>query len=200
MPAAEHNPALLIIVSGPAGSGKTTVCDRMIDAFSPSLQRLITSTTRAPRQGEQQGKDYYFLTDEEFEERIKAGQFYEWAQVHNHRYGTLKSEILDKLNRNIDLLLNIDVQGAAAFRRAAKVDPLPAGRLLSVFIMPGSIEQLRERLLSRGQDDQAEIERRMQAAKKELAEGENFDYHILTGTREEDFGRLRDIYMAEKGS
>ncbi len=200
MPPEEHNTALLIIVSGPAGSGKTTVCDRMIEAFSPSLQRVVTSTTRAPRQGEQHEKDYFFFTDEEFEKRVKAGQFYEWAQVHNHRYGTLKSEIRDKLNRNINLLLNIDVQGAATFRRAAKVDPLPAGRLLSVFITPGSIEQLRERLFSRGQDDQAEIERRLQTAKKELAEGEHFDHHIITGTREEDFGRLRDIYLAEKGS
>ena len=149
MPPEEHNTALLIIVSGPAGSGKTTVCDRMLDAFSPSLQRVVTSTTRAPRQGEQHEKDYFFFTDEEFDERVKADQFYEWAQVHSHRYGTLKSEIRDKLNRNIDLLLNIDVQGAATFRRAAEADPLPAGRLLSVFIMPGSIEQLRERLLSR---------------------------------------------------
>lgn len=198
MPPEEHNTALLIIVSGPTGSGKTTVCDRMLDAFSPSLQRVVTSTTRAPRQGEQHEKDYFFFTDEEFDERVKADQFYEWAQVHSHRYGTLKSEIRDKLNRNIDLLLNIDVQGAATFRRAAEADPLPAGRLLSVFIMPGSIEQLRERLLSRGQDDRAEIERRLQTAQKEMAEGEHFDHHIITGTREEDFNRLRDIYMAEK--
>ncbi len=120
--------------------------------------------------------------------------------MHNHRYGSLKSEINDKLNRNIDLLLNIDVQGAATIHRAAKVDPLPIGRLLSIFIMPGSIEQLRERLLSRGQDDQAEIERRLQTAQNELAEGENFDYRIITGTRDEDFNHLREIYMAEKTS
>ena len=200
MPAAEQTPALLIIVSGPAGSGKTTVCDCMIEAFSPGLQRVITSTTRAPRQGEEHGKDYYFFTDEEFEERVKAGQFYEWAPVHNHSYGCLKSDITDKLNRNIDLLLNIDVQGAATIRRAAEVEPRPIGRMLSVFIMPGSIEQLRERLLSRGQDDKAEIERRLQTARKESADGENFDYRIITGTRDEDFNRLRDIYMAEKTS
>ena len=189
---------MLMVVSGPAGSGKTTLCERMLDEFGPALQRVITSTTRAPRQGEIHEKDYYFFTEEEFDERVKEAAFYEWAQVHNHRYGSLKSEIHDKLNRDIDLLLNIDVQGASTFRRAAEETPLPAGRLVTIFIMPQSIEQLRARLISRGLDNRTEIERRLQTAAKEMAESDHFDHCIITADREEDFARLRDIYQTEK--
>ena len=112
----------LFIVSGPAGSGKTTVCDRMLNEVS-GVQRVVTSTTRAPRGGERDTVDYYFFDRPTFEQKIEAGEFYEHARVHNNLYGTLKSEVQGKLASGIDLLLNIDVQGAAQMRETAKAYP-----------------------------------------------------------------------------
>lgn len=187
-----------MIISGPSGSGKTTLCSRMMESFGPQMQRVITATTRPPRAGESSGVDYFFLTPTEFEQRIQAGEFYEWAQVHAHRYGTLKDEIQGKLKKNIDLLLNLDVQGAAAFRVAAETDVLLAKSLITVFIIPESFDQLRHRLRRRGDDDEAEIERRLITAEKELNHGKHFDHRIISGTRNEDFEQLCRIYETEK--
>ena len=121
MPSSESN-GILLIVSGPAGSGKTTVCDRMLAEVS-SIQRVVTSTTRPPREGEQH-IDYYFFDHDTFAAKVQAGDFYEHANVHTNRYGTLKSEIHEKLAAGKDLLLNIDVQGAATFAKQARLIPI----------------------------------------------------------------------------
>ncbi|MBN1403003.1 MAG: guanylate kinase [Opitutales bacterium] len=189
--------SLLLIVSGPAGSGKTTLCDGLLAEFKPRLQRVVTATSRPPRAGEVDGVDYLFLTPEQFEERVAAGAFYEHAKVHANRYGVLREAVLSKLDASVDLLLNIDVQGAASFRSAARVDPRMGERIASVFIMPRSIDQLRERLAGRGSDDEAEIERRMQTAQIELKAWKSYDYCIVSGSREEDYERIRAIYQAE---
>ncbi len=192
------NRALLLILSGPAGSGKTTLCAAMLEAFQPRLQRVITSTTRPRREGEKDGVDYYFFDPPTFENEVKSGAFYEWAQVHNHRYGSLKSEIQGKLAKNIDLLLSIDVQGAASFREAAKTDALLAPHLVTIFIQPQDIEQLRDRLQKRGDDEDAEIARRLKTAARELKQSSYYDYCITSRTQEDDFAALRDFYLAEK--
>ncbi len=188
---------LLLIVSGPAGSGKTTVCERML-AEEPGVQRVVTSTTRPPREGEQHRVDYYFFDPATFEAKVAAGDFYEWAHVHTNRYGTLKSEILDKLAVGTDLLLNIDVQGAATFRAAGREDPLLQGKVVTVFIMPRAMAELEQRLRYRSTDDEAEIQRRLQVARGEVEQRDHYDHCILSGTRDEDFAALRQIYREAK--
>ncbi len=190
-------PALLFVVSGPAGSGKTTLCDRLVET-SPNIQRVVTSTSRAPRGAERDGVDYYFFGEDDFRRRIAAGEFYEYAQVHGRYYGSLRSEIQTKLARNIDLLLNIDVQGAASMREAARTDPALRGRLVTIFIHPLDREQLRERLTGRATDALAEIERRLVTAELEMRQWDRFDYCIVSRTKDEDYARIRAIYDAEK--
>ena len=194
-----HPSGILLIVSGPAGSGKTTLCDRML-AEEPVIQRVVTATTRPPRAGEQHQVDYYFFDHATFEAKVAAGAFYEWAHVHTNRYGTLKSEIQDKLAAGTDLLLNIDVQGAATFRQAGREDPLLQGKVVTVFIMPPSMEELENRLRERSTDDEAEIQRRLGVARQEVQEREHYEHCILSGTRDEDFAALHEIYREEKAA
>lgn len=196
MPDTDSN-GLLLIVSGPAGSGKTTVCDRML-AEEPGLQRVVTATTRPPRQGEQHRIDYYFFDHTSFDTKVEAGEFYEYANVHSNRYGTLKSEIQDKLAAGKDLLLNIDVQGAATFRDAGRDDPLLKGKVVTVFIMPPGMEELESRLRHRSTDEEEEIQRRLRVARDEMTQRELYDHRILSGTRDEDFAALQRIYREEK--
>ncbi|MFO8027497.1 MAG: guanylate kinase [Opitutales bacterium] len=196
MPDTDSN-GLLLIVSGPAGSGKTTVCDRML-AEEPGLQRVVTATTRPPRQGEQHRIDYYFFDHTSFDTKVEAGEFYEYANVHSNRYGTLKSEIQDKLAAGKDLLLNIDVQGAATFRDAGRDDPLLKGKVVTVFIMPPGMDELESRLRHRSTDEEEEIQRRLRVARDEMTQRELYDHRILSGTRDEDFAALQRIYREEK--
>ena len=188
---------LLIIVSGPAGSGKTTLCDRML-AEVPELWRVVTSTTRQPRVGETDHVDYYFFDHATFEQKIAAGHFYEYAHVHSNIYGTLKSEVQDKLAAGTDLLLNIDVQGAAQMRQTAQTDELLKGHVVTVFIMPRTLEELEQRLRGRATDAEDEIQRRMQVATAEMQQHELYDHTILSGSRDEDFLALQKIYFDEK--
>ena len=183
----------LFIVSGPAGSGKTTLCDRMI-AESPQIDRVITSTTRAPREGEVDKTDYHFFDYKTFREKIDSGNFYEYATVHGNLYGTLKSEVQEKLSDGIDLLLNIDVQGAAQFREAAKHEPLLKGKIVTIFIMPPSIKVLEARLRNRGTDSEVEIQRRLEVAVEEMAQSSHYDHRISSASRNEDFEALKEIY------
>lgn len=191
------NSGILLIVSGPAGSGKTTVCDRML-AEEPAIQRVITSTTRAPRGREKDRVDYYFFDKATFEAKIAAGDFYEHAQVHSNLYGTLKSEVQEKLTDGIDLLLNIDVQGAAQMRETAQHDELLQGKVATVFIMPPSLEELEQRLRGRGTDADDEVQRRMKVALEEIEHADRYDYVLRSASRWEDFENLRSIYRAEK--
>lgn len=190
--------ALIFVVSGPAGSGKTTLCDRMLKELSPKVQRVITATTRIPRIGEVNGEDYYFLSQETFEKKIQNEEFYEYAKVHANYYGILKDEIIQKLSKHIDLLVNIDVQGAETLRKAAGKDAKLAGRIITIFIMPESTDELRNRLYQRGQNEYADIAKRLEVAKNEVQEWKYYDYCISSRTKDEDFACLLSIYRAEK--
>lgn len=193
----EQESGFLFIVSGPAGSGKTTVCERILREV-PGLERVITSTTRAPRSGEVDTVDYYFFDYDSFQAKIDAGAFYEYAHVHSKLYGTLKSEVQDKLAKGIDLILNIDVQGAAQMRETAHNDPLLKGKVVTIFIMPPTIEVLAARLRGRATDAEDEIQRRMAVALEEMQHSKHYDHTILSGTREEDLAALMAIYKSKR--
>lgn len=192
----DGNLALVLLLAGPAGSGKTTLCERMV-ATHPGVQRVVTSTTRAPRPGEVHGKDYYFFSEADFDATIAADGFLEWARVHANRYGTLRSEVMGKLQRQVDVILNVDVQGAANFRAAAAADRELGRRLVTIFIMPESLDALRDRLRLRGASAD-DIERRMRTAEREIATWSEFDYCFTSTTRDQDFARLVGIWQTEK--
>ncbi|MGB0371850.1 MAG: guanylate kinase [Opitutales bacterium] len=190
--------AILLIISGPAGSGKTTLCDRLLEEFAPAVQRVVTSTTRDPRPGEVNERDYYFFSVSEFEQLESQGAFYETANVHGRRYGTLKREVHRKLSDNIDCLLNIDVQGAVAFFESAKSDPLLAGRIHSVFIMPPDLETLKARILARGSVDEGELARRLESAEMEIGYADRYEQILNTSTREADWEFIKNYYTSRK--
>ena len=189
---------IVFLVSGPAGIGKTTICNGLLAEFAPDLQRGITATTRPTREGERNGVDYHFLTVEEFERKVASGDFCEHALVHGHHYGTLKSEVGRRLDEGIDLLLNVDVQGADAFRDAAQTDGVLAGQLHTVFLMPIDLDELRNRLYERGTDSEDEVKRRLIAAQAEMGHSGEYDHCVTSGSREEDLARVRKLYLGAK--
>ena len=188
---------LLILISAPSGGGKTTLCRQLL-AARPGMSRAITCTTRAPRQGEQDGVDYYFLNAESFLRRVQAGNFLEHATVYGHSYGTLKSEVLGRLRQAQDVLLNVDVQGAATIREKAQQDQELGQALISVFLTPPSMTILEERLRKRGTDSAATIQKRLAVARQELAQWKHFDYLLVSGSIEEDLRHTLQIVEAEK--
>jgi len=188
---------LLIVISAPSGGGKTTLCQQLL-AADGNIVRAITCTTRAPRPGEQDGVDYYFLDLATFQRRVRAGEFLEHATVHGNSYGNLKSEVLDKLRRGKDVVLNIDVQGAATIRAKAGQDAELWGALVTVFLTPPSLMILEKRLRKRGADSEAAIQQRLSAARQEIAHWKSFDYLLISTTIAEDLRRMQTILEAEK--
>lgn len=195
-PAVAANP-LLAVISAPSGGGKTTLCNQLL-AARPDMTRAITCTTREPREGEQDGVDYFFLDATAFLKRVQAGNFLEHATVHGHSYGTLKSEVLGKLRLGKDVLLNVDVQGAATIRQRAESDPELKRALFSVFLTPPSMTILEERLRRRGTDAEAVVQKRLSMARQEIAQWKNFDYLLISQSVAEDLRRMQAIVEAEK--
>jgi len=189
--------SLLILISAPSGGGKTTLCNQLL-AAQPSMTRAITCTTRAPRPGEKDGVDYYFLDPADFQRRAQAGEFIEHATVFGRGYGTLRSELLDKLRRGLDVLLNVDVQGAATIRVQAQKETDLKRALVTVFLTPPSITVLEARLRKRASDAPEEIQKRLGVARKEIAEWSHFDYLLISTTIPEDLRRMLAIVEAEK--
>ena len=182
-------PTVLLILAGPAGVGKSTLCDRLV-ATVPGFERVITATTRPPRPNEVSGRDYHFLTEAQFDARLAANDFLEWAWVHRkYRYGTLKSAVLDRLPET-SLIANVDVQGVRSIRAAAENLPELKSRLVTIFVAPDSFDVLRERLQGRGPVSAEELERRMQSAELEMSERYHYDYVIHSGSKEQDFRAL----------
>lgn len=188
--------SLLVVISAPSGAGKTTLCERTLQG-RPKMARAITCTTRPPRDGEQDGIDYYFLEAGDFLRRVQAGNFLEHATVHGNSYGTLKSEVLGKLRAGSDVLLNVDVQGAAAIRSQAEKDPELRRALVTVFLAPLSVAMLEERLRKRGKDSPEVIQKRLAGARHELGQWRNFEYVIISSSIDEDVRRMLAILDAE---
>jgi guanylate kinase len=184
--------AVLLVLAGPAGSGKSTLCDRLV-AADPSFSRVVTSTTRAPRDGEVHGVHYHFFTREQFEAKVAAGEFMEWAWVHgDRRYGTLTASVIGPLLLGRKLVMSVDVQGVESLRRIALKSEFLRKAMTTVFIIVDH-KRLEARMRERGKDDEKEIARRMATAEAELREASKFDFVIESRTRDEDFAALRAI-------
>lgn len=186
---------VLLVIAGPAGSGKSTLCDRLVTE-RPEFSRVVTTTTRSPREGEINGVHYHFFSPEEFRRKIENGEFLEWAQVHgvyeDRLYGTLKSSVLDPLAQGRNLVMSIDVQGVETLRRVARTDARLRRALTTIFIVIDR-ERLIARMRGRAQDHEDEIARRMATAEAELREAGKFDFTIDSHTRDDDFGALLAI-------
>lgn len=189
--------SLLVVLSAPSGGGKTTVCQQLL-ASRAGLSRAITCTTRPPRPGEIDGVDYYFLSLEEFDHRVEAGEFLEHATVYGNRYGTLKAEVLGRLRQGTDVILSVDVQGVATIRAKARADAEMSRALVTVFLCPRSIEVLAERLSRRGADAPEVIARRLNEARQEIEHWAGFDYLVISGSIPDDLARMQSILDAEK--
>lgn len=166
----------LLVVSGSSGVGKSTVITQVLDQ-RPDLYFSVSFTTRAPREGEVHGVNYYFVTREEFEARIRRGEFLEHAEYVGNYYGTSMKVIEEKLDQGIDVLLDIEVQGAAKVR--AKMPDA-----VTLFIVPPSFEELSRRLHARGTDSQEKIQQRLETARREAKEIVNYDYIVVNDTVE----------------
>jgi guanylate kinase len=183
---------ILLVLAGPAGSGKSTLCDRLVDA-DMGFSRVVTSTTRAPRSGEEDGVHYHFFTPDQFDAKVAAGDFLEWAWVHgDRRYGTLAASVLGPLLLGKNLVMSVDVQGVESLRRIAAKNPFLRRVMTTVFIVVDR-ERLLARMRERGKDNEEEIARRMATADAELREASKFDHVIESQTRDEDFAEILEI-------
>ena len=176
----------LIVLSGPSGSGKSTVVQRLLAAGDLPLRLSVSATTRPPRPGEEDGKQYWFWTPERFDRGIAEGEFLEWTQLFGHRYGTLKSEVEPYLQRGIHVLLEIDVHGAEAIRRQ-----FPQAVL--VFLKTPSLAEYERRLRLRGTEDEAAIQRRLERAVAELAAAPRYDYQIVNDDLDQTVREFRRL-------
>ena len=180
----------LIAVSAPSGAGKHTIIQSAMRDL-PNLEYSVSATTREPRPGETDGKDYYFFPPEEFRKRMAAGEFVEWAEVHGHLYGTLHAEMNRRLASGKDILVQLDVQGV----RNLKASGIP---FVSVFIMPPSLDELKSRLVARGADNIEEIGIRLQNAGAEMAARHEYDYVIVNADLETAIEDFESIIRAER--
>ena len=187
MDRAEHT-GKLFIISGPSGTGKGTICKRLIDETDVEIS--VSMTTRQPREGEIDGKSYYFTTKEDFQKAIENDGFLEWAEVYGNFYGTPKAKVEEKLAAGIDVLLEIDIQGALNVKEA-----YPNG--IFIFILPPSMAELRKRITGRGTDSEASINLRLSQTLKEVSYIDKYDYCVVNGELDEAVARVKSIVVAE---
>ena len=181
---------ILFIISAPSGSGKTTLIARLVDSLG-GFSRSISMTTRSPRADEMDGMDYIFLEKEEFLKRKKKNEFLEWAMVFDEYYGTPKKYIKHIIAKGQDVVLNIDVQGAMKIKRLKM-------RIVLIFIVPPSIEMLKERLVGRSSDSKKVIRERLKVVKKEMSYLSKYDYVVVNNKLEAALEQLRSIVIAER--
>jgi guanylate kinase len=180
----------LFVVSSPSGGGKGTII-RHVLAVVDNLSYSVSYTTRAPRQSEVDGREYFFVSRETFDEMVSAGEFLEWACVHGNFYGTSKKQIMEETAAGADLILEVDVQGAASVRQLLMDS-------VSIFILPPSYEVLRQRLIARGTDSPQQLEVRLRNAPEELKQYSSFDYVIINDEIEKASAQLASIIYAER--
>lgn len=185
------NKGRLYIISAPSGAGKSTLCSMLIKKY-PAVSYSISYTTRAPRGSEVNGKEYFFINHDTFQNMINNNEFLEWAEVHGNYYGTSKTQIDNALNNGIDIFLDIDPQGAMQLKEKL-------GNIATfIFITAPSISELKTRLETRGTDIAENIALRLENAKKEVEYFKNYDYLIVNDASDEAFKQLDAVYLAEK--
>jgi guanylate kinase len=180
---------LIFIVSAPSGTGKTTLCRAMTGAF-PELHYSVSYTTRPARPGDENGRDYHFISPAEFQERIEKNDFAEWAEIYGYRYGTSRSLIEKIRSEGRDVVLDIDGQGARQLREK------DLGGVF-IFLLPPSLAELRRRLSRRGTEDPAALKERLMKARAEMTEAREYDYLIVNDDLERAKDRLRAVIVAE---
>lgn len=185
----EKHPGKLFVFSGPSGAGKGTICKKLLEE-NKELALSISMTTRAPREGEVEGVSYYFTDKETFKKCIEAGELLEYAEVYGNFYGTPKNAVVEKLEKGIDVILEIDMQGALKVK-----ENYPNG--VFVFILPPSMAELRKRLTGRGTETEDAIELRLGETLKELSYIEKYDYCVVNGELDEAVARVKSIVVAE---
>ena len=181
---------ILYVVSSPSGGGKGTLIRRVLDVM-PDLSYSVSYTTRAPRNGEVNGREYFFVNRDQFEKMVTAGEFLEWANVHGHLYGTARRQVRKEVASGINIVLEVDVQGAASVRSLG-LDSV------SVFILPPSLETLRSRLIARGTDSPEQLAVRLRNAPEELSQYSTFDYVIFNDKVDSAATELAAIVVAER--
>ncbi len=181
------NKGILFVISAPSGAGKSSLIQSILKADN-NFELSISATTRKPRKGEEGGKHYFFMNDDEFDALISKNEFIEYAEVHNHKYGTLKSHIDEKINKGINVICDIDVQGYKLIKHAAI-------KHTSIFIIPPSLKELETRLINRGLDSPEIINTRLNNAKKELIFAEEFDFRVLNDSYESASKDIIDIVI-----
>jgi guanylate kinase len=184
---------ILFVISAPSGAGKTTLVQAL--RKNGNCFYSVSCTTRAPREGEIDGMHYYFLSPSDFLAKLESGDFMEHAQVHGDYYGTLREPVLSNLKNGVDVLIDIDTQGAATIRNSN--DPIVRQALADIFIMPPDVEELRRRLMKRGTETAQQIESRLATAMREMELWRDYRYTIVSGSVEEDLGNVRNIMSAE---
>ena len=185
---------ILFVVSAPSGAGKST----LLNALRPGADFVysVSCTTRPPRAGEIDGEDYHFLSEDDFARKLAAEEFLESAEVHGNHYGTRRSAVIDQLAAGVDVLIDIDVQGAAQIRSDANAEIRAS--IADIFIMPPSLDELRHRLVKRGTETPEQIEMRMTNAAKEMEAWRDYRYTLISGSMEEDLQKFRAIMRAER--
>ena len=181
---------VLFVVSGPSGVGKGTINKRLFEEFGDAVAFSVSATTRGPREGEVDGREYFFISRQEFEKRVANNEFLEHAEYAGNCYGTPRDYVLSLLQRGVSVILEIDVQGAMQVKRR-----MPES--VSVFILPPSFEELEHRLRGRGTETPEKIERRLAAAKAEMARAPEYDYQIVNDDLDAAYARLREIFILE---
>ncbi len=187
MDRAEHS-GKLFIISGPSGAGKGTICQRLVEESKVEIS--VSMTTRNPRPGEIDGKSYYFTSREAFQAEIEKGGFLEYAEVYGNFYGTPKEKVIEKLSSGVDVVLEIDIQGALKVKEA-----YPNG--IFIFILPPSMAELRKRITGRGSETEEAINLRLSQTLKEVSYIDKYDYCVVNGDLEEAVARVKAIVMAE---
>ncbi|HEX4096864.1 MAG TPA: guanylate kinase [Caulobacteraceae bacterium] len=182
---------LLLVISSPSGAGKTSLSRRLL-AEHPELSLSISCTTRAPRQGEQDGREYHFVTQDRFDEMVRGQAFLEYADVHEHRYGTPRAAVEQALREGRDVLFDIDWQGAMSIAAGMGDD------VVRVFVLPPSMAELSRRLHARAQDAEDVIERRLGRAAGEIRMWAEYDYVLVNRDVDEAYAAVAHIYQAER--
>ena len=188
----EIRKGMLLVISGPSGTGKGTLIKQLMDQ-DPTLVFSVSATTRAPRPGEIDGVHYHFVSNEQYDQLVAEGAFVEYATVHGNRYGTLRSEVYQRLQRGENVVLDIDVQGALNVIASEK-------EKVSIFILPPSMKELRDRLIGRGTETQEEAERRLHNAVWEMSQKDKYEYKVINDDLEACLCTLQAIIEAEKHS